>query len=47
MEEDWATPDGKRWPFTHLRTKSGQVYRVPAGYDRVMPRVLGHKEDGA
>ena len=45
LEEDWVTPDGKRWGFTHLRSRSGQIYRVPAAYHRVMPRALGLEED--
>ena len=47
LQERWAAPTGQQHEFTHLRARSGSVYRVPHEYADVMPRVLLGKEDEA
>lgn len=44
VEDPWTTPDGKVWPCTNLRSRTGQLYRVPEEYYRVL-RLL-HTEEG-
>ena len=40
VEDPWWTPDGRRYPCTKVRTRQGQVYRIPAEYVRVYAMVF-------